>query len=98
MRDHIALALCVLSAVALGVGYWHFGRGLPVTLWELALVWFNVAWWLGGNLGRLLGLRPRDLHAEAKRSSWRLTGLALWIERCAYAMAAAAAVLSVAQG
>lgn len=93
MRSTIALTICIGSALLLGYFCVFQHRSPVVTLWELALVWFNVAWWLGGTLGKLLGLRAPQIHQAAKRGSLKLTGLALGIERAAFVWVAAAIVL-----
>jgi len=79
-RRNAALAICLVSAGILGYFCVFQGRSPVETFVELWLIWFQVAWWLGGSLGRLLGLKPREIHGEAKRGSLRLTGLALTIE------------------
>lgn len=96
MRNNIALFVCIAAALLLGYFYVFHDRSASVTLWELSLVWFNVAWWLGGVLGRILGLRPREIREQAQRGR-RLTGLALGIERAALVLLLAAGVLFFAR-
>jgi hypothetical protein len=83
-RDDLAIAACILSAAALGYGYFsHHLDAVDVFDW-LWIIWFVVAQWLGGRWWRTVSLPIGGIYQEAKRGSLRLTGTALMIERAAF--------------
>lgn len=96
MRTHIALLICLLSALILGYFCVFQGRSAVETGVELWLIWFQVASWLGER-SWLRNLPLRGIYHSAKRGSLRLTGLALGIERASFVWLAAAGILFFAR-
>src|ERR1700722_305905 len=70
-RQNKAIAICLLSAAILGYFAIFRGRSAVATLIELFIVWHFVASWLGNQFW-LLGLKPREIHREARRGGLRL--------------------------
>jgi|ERR1700722_4766056 len=95
-RQNKAIAICLLSAAILGYFAIFRGRSAVATLIELFIVWHFVASWLGNQFW-LLGLKPREIHREARRGGLRLGGLALGIERASFAWLGAAGLLWILQ-
>lgn len=82
-RDDLATVACILTATALGFGYFsHHLDAVDVFEW-LWIIWFVIAQWLSGRRWRTVNLPVGGLYQEAKRGSLALTGTALMIERAA---------------
>src|SRR6185312_5560332 len=94
-RGTKAVIVCVLSVLA-AVAYIAVRRGEHPAFATLllALLWSQVANWLGGK-SWLRGLPISDIYSEAKHGSLIKTGLALWIDRGANVLFVAAAGLFV---
>jgi len=93
-RDDLASVACTLSASAAEYGYLsHHLDAVDVFRW-LSLIWFVIAQRLGGRWWRTVN-RPVSSLFQAKPVSLRLTGMALIIERAAFALFGAMVVSSV---
>jgi hypothetical protein len=91
-RNDLAIVACILSAAALGYGYLsHHLDAVDAFDW-LWIIWFVIAQWLGGRWWGTVNLPVSGIYQEAKRGSLRLTGMALMIERAAFACFGATAV------